>query len=217
VNDRDVEATLARALAGDPGATRALLGRFAPILQSRAIRVLVRRRRAGADVRQEMMDMVQEVFLSLLEDDGRVLRSWKPDRGLSLDNFVGLVAERQICSILRNGKRSPWTEEPTADDRLERHAGASTAEEEASISRDLLESVFDRLREELSPRMLELFYAFWVDETPVPEICARMNMQQEAVWAARSRIARRARAIAEELAQDASGRGGVAAKTGSGP
>jgi hypothetical protein len=39
-------------------------------------------------------------------------------RGLSLDNFVGLVAEREAATILRSGRRSAWAETPTADDVL---------------------------------------------------------------------------------------------------
>jgi len=46
---------------------------------------------AGRDVRQEVADLIQEVFMALFADDARVLRSWQPERGLSLDNFVGLV------------------------------------------------------------------------------------------------------------------------------
>jgi RNA polymerase sigma-70 factor (ECF subfamily) len=197
-------ASIERALSGDRAAQRALLARLAPVIQARAIRILSRRGGATArDPRQEMMDMVQEVFVALLENDGRILRAWRADGGLSLENFVGLVAERQVCSILRTGRRSPWKEEPTEHDDLEDELGPASRESSV-LSRDLLEVVLDRLREELSPRMLGLFYALWVDETPVPVICEQLSMQPNAVHAARSRIAKRARAIAAELAHEAS-------------
>lgn len=54
-------------------------------------------------------------MVSLFTDQGRALRAWDPARGLSLENFVGFVAERQIASILRTAKRSPWTEDPTLE------------------------------------------------------------------------------------------------------
>ena len=148
--------------------------------------------------------MVQEVFVSLLADDGKTLRAWKAERGMSLENFVGLVAGRQVASILRTGKRSPWKDEPVDDADLTLHAGGSDADGTAALSRDMLHVLLERLEAELTPKMLLLFHALWVEERPVPEICENMGMQPDAVYAARSRIAKRARAIAAELEREMS-------------
>ncbi len=196
---------LERALTGDRGALEELFVRLAPIIQARVARALLRRSRPlGRDPRQELRDMTQEVFVSLLENDGKTLRAWKAERGMSLDNFVGLVAERQVASILRTGKRSPWKEDPVDEDDLAIAAGSSEADAVATMSRDTLQALLDRLREELTPKMLRLFYALWVDELPVPQICETMGMQPDAVYAARSRIAKRARAIAAEIEREMS-------------
>ena len=111
---------LARALGGDAVAVRELLDRLLPVVQTRVGLALMRRQgqARGRNVRAEVEDLSQEVFLALFERDGRVLRGWQPERGLSLKGFVGLVAEREAGCILRTGKRSPFTEEPTADDTL---------------------------------------------------------------------------------------------------
>lgn len=198
----DAPRLLERTLAGDRAASRALLERLAPIIQARVVRALYRRRGPAArDPRQELMDMTQEVFVALLDDDARALRAWRAERGLSLEGFVGLLAERQVASILRTGRRSPWREEPTDEAALDRAAGPSEPEA-AGASRDLLARVLERLREDLTPRMLALFYALWVDETPVDTICEEMGMNRDAVYAARSRIGKRARAIAAEWDRD---------------
>jgi RNA polymerase sigma-70 factor (ECF subfamily) len=105
---------LERALRGDRASLRVLVGELTPVIQARVARVLLRSatgRQAGRAVRQEVEDMTQEVFVSLLEDGGKALRSWAPERGASLKNFVGLLAERQAMSILRSGRRSPWPRE----------------------------------------------------------------------------------------------------------
>jgi hypothetical protein len=47
--------------------------------------------------------------------------------------------------------------------------------------------------------MQRLFRAFWVEERSIAEICEETAMQPEAVYAARSRIAKRARAILASL------------------
>lgn len=193
-------AHLDRALAGDRDALRALLKSLAPLIQSRVARSLLRRSAASRrDPRQDLMDMTNEVFVSLLENDARVLRRWEKERGLSFENYVGLVADRQVASIMRTGRRSPWHEEATDDEALEHHAGSAESDAMTVVSRDLLTLVVDRLREELSPRMLHIFYALWVDETPVATVCEELGMQANALYVARSRIAKRARELAEEL------------------
>ncbi len=198
---------LERALGGDRAALRGLVEQLAPLIQARVARALVRRSAASRrDPRQDLMDMTNEVFVSLLENDARVLRAWQKERGLSFENFVGLVADRQVASILRTGRRSPWHEEATDADDLEERAGTRESGTMEIVSRDLLALVLGRLREELSPRMMHLFYALWVDETPVAQICEELGMQTGALYVARSRIAKRAREIADELSREGSGR-----------
>src|SRR5687768_1618744 len=88
--------------------------RTAPAVARGLARRMVKAR--GRDLRQEVEDLTQEVFVALFADDARALRLWDPARGASLANFVGLLAEREVASILRSGRRSPWTEDPTASD-----------------------------------------------------------------------------------------------------
>ncbi len=200
-NSIDV-ALLEPVLARDARAMRQFVREAKVIVEARVARTLLRAGRRGGqrDARQEIADIAQEVFLHLFENDASVLRSWDPNRGLSLTNFVGLVAERDAISILRSGRRSPWTEDPTdfAD------AGDAFADSAPSLhhvvqSRDMLMTIVDRLREELSPRGYELFVRLYVDEATVEEVCTGFAMQPDAVYAWRSRLAKRVRALAEEL------------------
>ena len=185
---------LDRALAGDSAAARELVGTVIPVVQVRVARVLARRRGGSArDVRQEVADLTQEVFAALFEHDARVLRAWDPARGLSLASFCGLVAEREAASILRSGRRSPWKEDATAAEDLERDAGAAVDAERGVSSREQLERIAERLREELSPRGLELFQRLVVEEEPVETVCKSTGMTPDAVYAWRSRIGKLAR------------------------
>ncbi len=173
-----------------------------PVVQARVARgLLLRRQRAaaGRDVRQEVEDFTQEVFLALFDDDGRVLRSWNPERGLSLLNFVGLVAERQTVSILRNGKRSPWKEDPTLAAELDGEV-PEPGPERAAASRETLRLLLGRLREELSPLGRHLFELIFLRELPVKEVVGQTGMTSEAVYAWRSRLRGRARRILSEKA-----------------
>ncbi len=191
------------ALLGDETALTRLVRRLTPVVQARVARklLLCRDRSGGSrDVRQEVEDLTQEIFLILFADDGRVLAGWDPARGLSLANFVGLVAERQTVSILRSGRRSPWRDDPTLSDELERIASPVETETTAA-SREVLAQLFDRLTEVLSPLGRQLFDLLLVEETPVAEATLRTGLSADAVYAWRSRLRKLARNLLAELSE----------------
>lgn len=189
-----------RALSGEPAATRSLVRAVLSTVQARIARVLVRRRHGvGRDVRQEVEDIAQEVFASLFENDGRVLRAWDPARGLSLVSFCGLIAEREAASILRSGKRSPWAADPTDAEELEESAGSDLDVEARVATRQQLELLIDRLRESVSPLGLQMFELLVVREESVETVCAATGMTAGAVYAWKSRIRKLVHRLAFEL------------------
>ena len=162
----------------------------------------------GRDVRQEVEDLSQDVFLALFSRDGYVLRTWQAERGLSLENFVGLIAERQVLSFLRSGRRNPWKEEPLlASDELDPEAPESGPEAAAS-SREHLALLLGRLREELSPLGWRLFELLFVREMSQSEVEAATGLSADAVYAWRSRLRR----LAQKVLAEMSGTGATARK-----
>lgn len=172
-----------------------------PVIQARVTRVLLRYRGAarGRTVSQEVDDLVQQVFAGLFADGAKELRAHDPALGLGLAGFVGLVAERDALSLLRSRRQSPFTEEPTDGEALAGSAGAWPSPEREALDRELLRRVVETLRGELSAKGAAIFEMLVVEERPVEEVCAAMGMSTDAVYAWRSRIAKRARAIAKEL------------------
>lgn len=199
------ELEVRRALAGDRAALDALVRALTPIIQARVVRGLARWRRlaSGRDARQEIGDMTQDVFAALFAHDGRALRAWAPERGLSLANFVGLVAERHVASMLRSGRRNPWRDIPEERDRLDEEPEGAPLPADVVGSRQELERLLDRLRESLSPRGLELFHRLYVREEPVDEVGAALAMTREAIYAWRSRVTKLLATLAAEMAEDA--------------
>jgi len=210
--DREDSAGLVQqALAGDQTALTRLVAGLTPVVQARVARALLARRSrlgSGRDVRQEVEDLSQEVFLALFSRDARVLRSWQAERGLSLENFVGLVAERQVISFLRSGRRNPWQEDPSPAEDLDVTAPESDPEEVAA-SREQLSLLLERLREKLSPLGHRLFELLFVQEMTVPETMAESGLSAEAVYAWRSRLRR----VAQQLLAELSGKPTRARKT----
>lgn len=198
---RSIALEIDSALAGDQLAVGKLVRLLTPVIQARIARTLLAYRRggsAGRDVHQEVADLAQEVFLMLFINDGKVLRSWQPERGLTLENFVGLVAERQTVSLLRSGRRSPWKEDPTLEADLDQHAASQPEPEVAAASRDQLRRLLERLKEELSPLGRQLFDLIFVQELDVGEVERKTGLSADAVYAWRSRLRKVARRLLEE-------------------
>ncbi|RPH54735.1 sigma-70 family RNA polymerase sigma factor [bacterium] len=192
------------ALAGDEPARTRLVRALTPIIQSRVARGLLLRRTgmaANRNIRQEVEDLTQEIFLVLFAGGGKVLRSWQPERGLSLHNFVGLVAERQTASILRNGKRSPWKEDPTLPENFDQ-AAQTSGPEEITASREQLKLLLHGLTEELSPLGRHLFDLLFLRELPVEEVIQQTGMSPDAVYAWRSRLRRLAGRLLDEMSDN---------------
>jgi RNA polymerase sigma factor (sigma-70 family) len=187
-------------LEGNRDAARTLVSELYPVVQGRVARVLWRTRRSSdRNVQQEVEDLTQDLFRALFDDGGKALRAWDPERGLSLPNFVGLLAERHVIAALRSDRRNPWTEEPTMDATLDRYEAPGASPEPALLSRDLLEVLLDRLRLAVSPLGMYMFQLLYIEERSVEETAATTNMSADAVYAWRSRLRRLVATLAAEL------------------
>jgi RNA polymerase sigma factor (sigma-70 family) len=202
----DLKILVERALSGDAASVRALVDRLSPVIMRR-VEATLWRRTGRANAGQEAADMAQEVFVALFQADGRALRSWDPERGMSFDNFIGLLAQHQVISILRNKRTSPWREEPTITEEIEPLADMVISPETIASSREDLRLLVDRLRETLSARGLEVFQRMIIDEEPLDEIAARTGMTRAALYQWKSRVLRTVRALAQEIAADKSKHG----------
>lgn len=204
MNSEDNASLLRQALDGNPTAQNELVALLTPVIQARVARTLLARRSllaGGRSVRQEVENLSQDVWVALIDRDWRVLRSWEPERGLSLPNFVGLVAERQVLSYLRNGRRNPWKEEPSfTDDELEPEDPGS-GPEPIVASREQLSLLYDRLREELSPLGWHLFDLLFIQELSQAEVQAATGLSAHAVYQWRSRLRGLAKKLAAEMSE----------------
>jgi DNA-directed RNA polymerase specialized sigma24 family protein len=197
---QSIESLLTAALRGDPSAIRAMVAAFTPVIQARAARALVRRGGAAQrDPRQELGDLTQDVLLLLFRDDARTLRGWQASRGLSLLNYIGLVAEREVGHIARSGKRSPWALEPAEGAELEGAASHTSGPESDVGSRQLFDRLHARLAEELNPRAMDLYRMLVLDDASIVDVSETTGLSADAVYAWRSRLLKRARQLLLEI------------------
>lgn len=182
------------ALAGDEPAIRALVDHLLPAIQGRVARVLLRHG-AGRDVRGDVEDLTQDVLVRLFAGDADLLRAWRPERG-ALKTFVALVAERDALVVLRSRRKSPYAADPTPPEDLDPATGSH---ERRLTAADLLDAVLDGLRAEQSVLGLEMIELLLVEQLDAPEVAARTGQSLDAVYAWRSRLKKRARAIHDDL------------------
>jgi DNA-directed RNA polymerase specialized sigma24 family protein len=196
-------ASIQRAIEGDRRAMHRLVAELTPVIQARAARVLLRRSLTRSrDVRQDVLDMTQQSFVALFGDGARLLRSWDPARGLSLANFVGLVAEQQVLAVLRSRCKNPWLDEPVAPEDLDAAAESERGPERIAASKEALAAVLEALRDRLSDQGLAMFQWLYVEERSVDEVCALAETSEGAVYAWRSRLGKLVRQIAREVLSD---------------
>ncbi|MCA9546712.1 MAG: sigma-70 family RNA polymerase sigma factor, partial [Myxococcales bacterium] len=155
------ELLIRKALNGHGGALRALTQRVLPVVRSRAAAYL--RRRGGRLGAQDVDDLTQEIWLSLLEQDGRLLRAYDHSRGKSLEGYVGMVCRRELWRRNRAHlaeRRGGGVDAAPIED-AQHEAAATPDPEQATIGRDLLEGLSAFLMAELPERgqlVLKLIY-----------------------------------------------------------
>jgi DNA-directed RNA polymerase specialized sigma24 family protein len=146
----------------------------------------MRGRRANRCVAQEVEDLCQDVLLALFDHDARALRAWSPHRG-RLEAFVSILAEHEVASIMRSGRRRPWRDEEDGSVDLD-GLGTLAAGPESIVALDeLLEALAEGLRAELTPSSLAVFRALVVDGQSIAEVRAATRMTRDAVYASRAR------------------------------
>lgn len=196
----DLDPKLIReALAGDIAAQTCLVDALTPEIQWNVAKMLRRWRSGSAaerDLRQEVGDLVQDVFLELFEKDGQALRSWDPDR-LPLTAYVGFIARIRAAETLRS-RRSPWREEPREIPQLDRPSPHATPEKRAWL-RDELEKIYLCLLQGFKPADCHLFDLRFVDRISPQEASDATGKSVAAVYQWQSRLYKRARECRERV------------------
>ena len=187
------EGLLELALAGDVRAQNELVSKLRPVIQWRVAAMLRRWRTgtaSGRDLRQEVEDVVQAVFLTLFDKDADILRSWDPDIG-PLEALVGHIASIRTAEICRS-RLSPWREEPTAGEDLPDPGRHDTPEDHALSRNELLVILFC-LRSRFTPRDIQLFDLTFLQQLSPPEVAEKAKSGLDAIYKWRSRLRQWAR------------------------
>jgi len=140
-------------------------------------------------------DVVQDVMIKLFKEQGRVLKSWQPMRGLSLRGFVRWVVRYQVRQQLRTERRNTRRGDPTSPEVLDQ------LQHEASELLYCLSvwQVRSRLLERETARSRRLYRGLFVEQHSADELARELGMTRGAVDQWKARFKRRAAKLLGEL------------------
>lgn len=186
---------LDRALSGEKLAMRLLHTTLEPVIRARAHKVLALLRTRGR--RGDLDEICQEIWVHLLSDDARVLRNYAPTRGMGLLGYVGLVTERAVISMLRGQSHALGITHFSLghEDEDIPNSQDEICPESRYTMRERGRRLLAKLREAIGPKGALVLELSFIQGRPIEEICAALDMTEEAVYAWRSRIVKRAEAL----------------------
>ena len=196
-------ALVSRSMRGDRRATQTLIERLAPIIRARVRRVTaVRRGRLDVD------DLVQEIWLGLIEHGGRALLAYDASRGVSFEGFVGMLAERQAHNALRREgahKRGGHLElvdldDATASPDATRAPEAAASPEALVEARDTAARLGEYLERNLPARGQLIFRYLYTDRCTPEETAEALNVSVQVVYNWTFRIRENARRFMDRRA-----------------
>ncbi|MFC1641468.1 RNA polymerase sigma factor [Myxococcota bacterium] len=182
----------------DRAAISNLVAEVVPVVRARSARAVARwhaHREQNRDVKQEAEEVSQEILADFWANGVRILRGWNPARGLSLYNFLGLVAERQASKILQNRERCPWADANAAAVDWQRLTTSETSPETIVAARELMARLIPAARKRLSPLGFRVFELLLLQESTVESVCAETGLSRGAVYVWHHRLRKLAHSV----------------------
>lgn len=189
---------IAAALAGDTAAFHRFFHHYDPTVRW-AVGLRVYRWPALVPVFE---DIVQEVWLSLIRRDCKLLRYYEHDREVSFSRFLAFITTRLGWRLakryLRHAERelADLSEEPEKEGvdlmmRLVRH--------------DFLEKLLELARERLDEIDLALLEGYYFQGEPIQQIAKRLGIAEDTAYQRHRRLRQKLAALADELLGEDSG------------
>jgi RNA polymerase sigma-70 factor (ECF subfamily) len=153
--------------------------------------------------RHEVMDLEQDVMLLLFEQDGKRLRAWNPELGISLAGWVKVIARNRTLGYLRKKKNHGITNHDSLDAE---GVGDLPVPEDGPARRveekQMLRVVLAEMHREQTEEARVLFHMIYVESLDVAEVCARTNATPNNVHVRCSRFLKQAGEVTQRILDD---------------
>lgn len=192
IPDDGTRALVASAARGERAALRELTQRLLPVVRARVRRLQAKR----ADLRAlDTGDLIQQVFVCLLDDGARQLTQWDPARGATLEGYVGMISEREVGNSgqkVATRERHEFTTDAQPDAPVEQ-----PSPEAQVIARDSAVRLGAWLSEQLPARGQVVLKCLYADGLDPDEAAHALGVNRQVVYNWQHRI----RALAREFVE----------------
>jgi RNA polymerase sigma-70 factor (ECF subfamily) len=161
-------------------------------------------RKLGLDERHGE-DVLQESMVTLM----RILPAFEYDRSKGkFRNFLLTIVHRKALAVMRRQRRERETFSPWEDHHDEKHQDSAERLQEARELRrwkeSLTEAVLQDLRSDrtVDARTLEVFFAYAVNHESAPDVAARYELKENAVYQIKNRLMRKVQLRVAQLLKE---------------
>lgn len=192
----DGDPLVAACIAGTPGAGDRLFGAYAPAIRETLVRFLARRCHGRLDLAE---DLTHEVFVALLRDDARKLRTFEGRDGCSFLGWLRVVAVRMSIDTLRRDRRVQWLDDDTpAMEEVRRTVRSAEADPADRVQGA---AALAHLRDgiaRLGPKDRLLVELHLGRGASLEQVAAALGVSMNAAYVRKSRVLERLRRLVEE-------------------
>jgi len=201
-------ALIRAALAGHSTALRVLVRRLLPVIHAR-VKTFLRTRSGTAIGSDDASDLVQQVWTTLMQEDGHALRAYDPTRGKSLEGYVGMICQRELWRAvekLRAQKREGERQAVPLDERRQETVGNGlSGPEKVAAAREHLQALLWHLEHVLDARDRVVMRCLYHDAMSAEETASMLGVATQVVYKSQHRIRSAARAYRSRVSEAIAG------------
>ncbi len=180
-------------LAGESGAAERLIEGFGVVVRDAIARFLSLRTRGRSDLAE---DLTHEVFVALLRDDGRRLRTFAGRHGCSFAGWLKVVAVRLAIDRLRRERRLvPLDDDTPHMLELRRSLRSEAGDPEATLQGAEAAERLDRAMGQLLPKDRLLAELHLLRGRSLGEVAGILGVTMNAAYVRKSRLLERLRQL----------------------
>ncbi len=151
---------------------------------------------------QELEDIHNSIFLSLIDNDYKKLRQYKGINGCTVSSWIRIIATNSVLNFIKKGSKIHVSFEDTSDENEKKTLTDTISDPQPSVIEKITESEQAALLVELmeglkSNDRLFLKY-YYEEELPPEEIAEIMNITVSAIYSKKSRIIDKLKKIAKK-------------------
>lgn len=148
---------------------------------------------------QDLADIHNNIFLSLIEDDYKKLRQYKGINGCTVSSWIMVIATNTTLNYIKRNKTSISLDDPLDEDRSLRD---TISDPQPSVIKQMEESEQSEILREIMDGLGsddKLFLGYYYEEELSPEeIAGIMNLSVSAIYSKKSRIIEKLKKIAKK-------------------